>query len=207
MNILVIGAHPDDMEFGCGGTLLKLADKGCGMNLLVMTQGGAGGDEQTRVQEQLSAAKMLGANLMWGGFEDTNLPISREIIRIIETAIIRVQPDMVFCHYPQDTHQDHRQIGTAALSAARGVRSFLFYEGPSSMDFSPSVFTDIGNELPRKLELLKCHRSQVDKTNIPHLSILESAQSTAIYRGMQNRVKFAEGFMPHRLALDHIIGL
>lgn len=207
MNILVIGAHPDDMEFGCGGTLLKLSAKGCKLNLLVMTQGGAGGAENTRVGEQIAAAKMLKANLLWGGFEDTNLPISREIIRIIETAIVRLKPDILFCHHPQDTHQDHRQIGTAALSAGRNARNFLFYEGPSTMDFAPSVFSDIGGVLPKKLELLKCHRSQVNKTNVPRLSILESAQSTAIYRGMQNRVKYAEGFMPHRLALDYFLGL
>ena len=81
----------------------------------------------------------------------------------------------------------------------------MFYETPSSIDFSPTVFVDIGDVIKEKLFLLKLHKSQVYATKVKKLSILESAVSTAIYRGYQDRVKYAEGFVPLRLALDYIL--
>ena len=68
MNILAIGAHPDDIEFGCGGTLIKYADRGHRVCLLIMTQGGLGGPTNARVQEQMDSKAILGAeNIFWGG--------------------------------------------------------------------------------------------------------------------------------------------
>ncbi|MCX5679173.1 MAG: PIG-L family deacetylase [Candidatus Omnitrophica bacterium] len=70
MNILAIGAHPDDIEFGCGGTLLKYSSSGHRVFLLVLTKGGFGGDPDVRSKEQKEAALFLGAKeVFWGGVE------------------------------------------------------------------------------------------------------------------------------------------
>ena len=69
MKILAIGAHPDDIEFGCGGTLIKYGLKGHDIYLLVMTEGGMGGNQVERRKEQEEAAQLLGAReLFWGGY-------------------------------------------------------------------------------------------------------------------------------------------
>jgi len=74
MNILAIGAHPDDIEVGCGGTLAKYSEKGHNVYLYIATDGGAGGDGKTRIREQQSSAKILGVKeLYWGGYSDTQI--------------------------------------------------------------------------------------------------------------------------------------
>ncbi|MCA1670813.1 MAG: PIG-L family deacetylase [Actinobacteria bacterium] len=70
MNVLVIGAHPDDIELGCGAALLAHRRRGDRVDLLVMTTGGRGPqDARSRVAEQEDAAALLGAGLIWGAFE------------------------------------------------------------------------------------------------------------------------------------------
>ncbi|MEW6042270.1 MAG: PIG-L family deacetylase, partial [Elusimicrobiota bacterium] len=73
MNILAIGAHPDDLEYGCGGTLIKFHKKKHNISLLVMTKGEIGGDPQIREKEQLKTTKILGAKIFWGNCEDTKI--------------------------------------------------------------------------------------------------------------------------------------
>ena len=105
MNILAIGAHPDDIEFGCGGTLIKYAGKGARIDLLVVTDGARGGRPRTRRAEQLKAAKVLGARRVhWGGYRDTLLPSVRRLIDCIERVLRVVQPDFIFVNNPDDTH-------------------------------------------------------------------------------------------------------
>jgi len=78
----------------------------------------------------------------------------------------------------------------------------LFYEGPTTQNFSPQVFIDISDTLERKVEALTAHRSQIRKTNIEDLSIVELAHSTANFRGIQGRVKYAEAFHSLRLFIN-----
>ncbi|MCM2267781.1 MAG: PIG-L family deacetylase [Elusimicrobiales bacterium] len=205
MKILGIGPHPDDLEFGCGGTLQKMAAKGHKIHMLVMTQGSVGGDPRARMAEQQKAAALLNARLYWGGFEDTGVTLTRELIRSVEKHIEAVKPDLVFVNHAADTHQDHRSVAQAAETAARYTKNLLFYEVPTTMDFNPGVFVDIGPVMTRKVSLLKCHRSQVYKTRVKNLSIIESAKAAAMFRGYQDRVKYAEGFVPRRLLLDHLL--
>jgi len=207
MNILAIGAHPDDVEFGCGGTLVNYAGKGARIDLLVMTDGSRGGAARTRRAEQLRAAHALGARRVhWGGYRDTLLPSMRRLIDRIERTLRVVRPDFIFVNYPDDTHQDHRQVAQAAISATRYARNVLFYEGPTTVNFTPTVFIDIAEEFERKLQALRRHRSQVMKTRIEGTAICEIAEASAHFRGVQGRVRWAEGFAPLRLFIN-ITGL
>jgi LmbE family N-acetylglucosaminyl deacetylase len=167
MRILAIGAHPDDIEFGCGGTLVKYARQGHQVFLLVMTDGGGGGSVELRRREQEAAAVVLGASkVFWGGYPDTALPLDRDLIQHLEQVIGEVEPDFIFVHYHDDTHQDHRTVITLKVAS------------------------------------LEAHGSQVSKTNIEGLSIVDIARSSAHFRGIQGRVKNAEGFTPLRLFIN-----
>lgn len=203
MNVLAIGAHPDDIEFGCGGSLIKYAKAGHSIYLLVLTDGSGGGSPATRRREQEQAVKCLHAReVLWGAYRDTGLPLSQELIQEIEAVVKRVRADLVFVHYYDDTHQDHRHLSSCTISASRYSQNVLFYEGPTTQNFSPSVFIDIDHYLENKLASLKAHASQVLKTNIEGLSILEIASASAHFRGIQGRVKSAEGFVPLRLFIN-----
>jgi len=203
VNILAIGAHPDDIEFGCGGALIKYTQKGQRLFLLVMTGGGLGGSSVLRTEEQKASGKILGANkIFWGGYEDTHLVVDVELIGKIEAVIAEVKPDFIFCNFPDDTHQDHRHLAQAIMSATRYIRNVLFFEGPTTQNFNPQVFVDISDTLDKKMKALKAHRSQVMKTNIEDLSIVEVARSSANFRGIQGRVKYAEAFHALRLFIN-----
>jgi LmbE family N-acetylglucosaminyl deacetylase len=201
--ILAIGAHPDDIEFGCGGTIIKYTERGHRLFLHIMTEGGLGAETTTRVEEQEASKAVLGAeDIFWGGYTDTHLVVDVELIGKIEKVIKKVKPDFIFCNFPDDTHQDHRHLSQAVMSATRYIRNVLFYEGPTTQNFKPHVFVDISDTLGKKIEALKAHKSQVMKTNIEDLSIVEVARSSANFRGIQGRVKFAEAFHSLRLFIN-----
>lgn len=200
MNILAIGSHPDDIEFGCGGTLLKYSQKAYNVFILVLTKGSFGGDPDIRTKEQQAAADFIGVeDLFWGDFKDTELVDNRQLILKIEEVVDRVKPHIVFLNYWDDVHQDHRATSHAGVSATRYIKEVLFYEVPTTQNFEPDLFVDIQGVLNKKLELLKIHASQIDRTKIENLTILESAQSCANFRGYQGRVKYAEGFKALRI--------
>jgi LmbE family N-acetylglucosaminyl deacetylase len=203
MNVLALGAHPDDVEYGCGGMLTKYAERGHDVYLWVASDGSLGGDGIVRREEQADSALVIGAReVLWGEYPDTEIPLDRELIVRLEQVLRKVQPRMIFVNYPDDTHQDHRNLAQGTLSATRYVPNFLFYEVPTTQNFTPNCFTDIEKVLDKKLACLEAHRSQVAKTNIEDLTILELAVSTANFRGIQGRVKFAEAFQSVRLLLN-----
>jgi LmbE family N-acetylglucosaminyl deacetylase len=94
MNILAVGAHPDDIELGCGGLLLK---EGHNVYMYTLTHGAASGDPSERTREQIKAAKFIGAKTMWiGNFEDTRLTANIDLIRHIEAAMNHSNADVVY---------------------------------------------------------------------------------------------------------------
>lgn len=203
MNLLAIGAHPDDIEFGCAGTLMKYVENGHNVYMMIATEGGMGGETRTRRREAEEAARLMGVReILWGRYQDTEIPLSKPLIDDIERAIEAVHPAFIFVHSKDDTHQDHRALAEAAISATRYVRNVLFYEGPTSVDFSPNVFVEISGHLEKKLEVLSAYASQTDKTNIPELNILDIARAVAVSRGIQARTKLAEGFISLRLFIN-----
>ena len=203
MNILAIGAHPDDIEYGCAGTLIKYAERDHRIYLMILTGGEEGGEGKVRHREQSTAAEIMGAKqVFWGGYRDTQLPLNKELIDKIEEVLVDVKPDLILVNYRDDTHQDHRVLTEATMSATRYVRNVLFFEVPTTQNFNPQVFVDISDTLERKFQVLKAHESQVMKTNIENMSIVELARANATFRGIQGRVKFAEAFAPLRLFIN-----
>ncbi|MFO7869936.1 MAG: PIG-L deacetylase family protein [Kiritimatiellia bacterium] len=202
MKILALGAHPDDIEYGCGGFLLKSVDKGHDVYLYAATDG-QGSSEADRKPEQEKAARFLNAReLIWGGFQDTALVHGRELIKAIEEILGGVNPDVVLVNAPEDAHQDHTALASSTVTACRYVRRLFFYHDYTTHDFRPDTFVDIEDVLERKRQLLSCHASQVNKKYPTGLDMLESVNSLAAYYGFMAKVKYAEGFRPLRNLLD-----
>jgi LmbE family N-acetylglucosaminyl deacetylase len=167
---------------------------------MVLTSGNAGGNFSIRKKEQMNAACSLKAQeVFWGNFTDTKLPFYENVIQEIEAVVKKLSPTFVFVHHGKDTHQDHRHVSECTVVATRNVPNVLFYEGPTTINFAPHVYVDIADFIKDKFKTISCHKSQVMKTNIKHQSILEIARATAMFRGTQCRVRYAEGFSSLRM--------
>jgi len=202
VNILALGSHPDDIEYGCGGALLIAVEKKHRVYMGVMTNGSAT-TNHNRVAEQEEAARFLGASdLFWGGFEDTRLQPNRKLITVIEGLLDKVSPEIALVNARADAHQDHQALANCAIAACRYVKRVLFYQDYTTVDFLPDTFIDIGRVLQRKAELLACHKSQVQKEYPTGLDMLESVHSLAAYHGFMAKVKYAEGFKPLRNLME-----
>jgi LmbE family N-acetylglucosaminyl deacetylase len=199
--VLAIGAHPDDVELGCGGTLLAHAAAGDAVTVLVVTGGenGPGATPAVRRTEQEAAARVLGARLFWGGAVDCQVSADATTISAIEAVIAEVGADVVYVHAPDDSHQDHRAVASATVSAARKLSRVVHYQSPSTLGFAPSVFVDVTGFLSGKLAALKAHASQVATSAMVEPDAVVAA---ARYWGSQARVGYAEAFAPTRLVLD-----
>jgi LmbE family N-acetylglucosaminyl deacetylase len=161
----------------------------------VLTDGCVGADPALRKKEQEEASRYVGVKkIFWGGYRDTELKDDRDLIKKIEDVVDTVKPEVVFSHYTEDTHQDHRAAAHAAIAATRNIKEVLFYESPTDVDFVPDIFVDITDIINEKIKLLEIHASQVSKTHIESLRITEIAKSCANFRGVQGKVKYAEGF-------------
>lgn len=199
MNILAIGAHPDDIELGCAGTMLRYARLGHSVYYLIMSEGSQGGDPSERAREQEEAAKRIGVKrVFWGNCMDTRFSVSREMIALIEAVCDEVRPDEVYVNYTEDSHQDHRALAKAVISATRYVPRVLFFEDYTSLDFNPEVFVDITDVIDEKIDAIKLHRSQIERQHPSALDMLESVRAVAHFRGFQGKVRYAEGFKPLR---------
>ena len=139
--VLTVGAHPDDAEFGAGGTLAKWAAEGCEISMLIVTDGSKGTwDEHqdpahliaARRSEQRAAAEALGArgDIVFGDFVDGELENNRELQRLIALWVRRVKPDVVMTFDPWKKymlHPDHRAIGWGVIDGIVAARDHLFF--------------------------------------------------------------------------------
>ena len=200
-SVLAVGAHPDDVELGCGGTLLAHAAAGDAVTVLAMTGGenGPGATAAVRQLEQEAAARVLEARLRWGGFADCRMTADAATIGRIEAVIAEVGADVVYVHAPEDSHQDHRAVAAATVAAARRLSRVVHYQSPSTLAFAPSVFVDVTGFLSGKLAALRAHASQVATSAMVEPDAVVAA---ARYWGAQARVGYAEAFAPTRLVLD-----
>jgi LmbE family N-acetylglucosaminyl deacetylase len=208
---LAVGAHPDEVELGCGGTLALFKKKGHEVYILVLTRGEASGDPIVRQRECERAAETIGADkLLFGNLHDTKVTEGIETITEIETVIDSVKPDIVFSNSPKDQHQDHRNNGLATLSAARHVRKVLLYESPAVFrDFCPQIFVDIDSTLNVKLKALEAYASQSSKRPFSNSNshseskgVISASEGLALFRGFQAGIALAEAFEVGRFMLD-----
>ncbi len=162
--VLAIGAHPDDVEIGVGGTLSAHRAAGDEVTILTLSRGSRGGDVTDRQSESLASAELLGARLFLHDLVDTEITSGGPTVRLIEEVVREVAPTVVYTHTDHDRHQDHRAVHAATLVATRSIDTVGCYQSPSAtIDFRPTRFVSIDGFLERKLELLACFASQTDR--------------------------------------------
>jgi LmbE family N-acetylglucosaminyl deacetylase len=190
--ILAVGAHPDDIELGCGGTLASVVKSGKKVIAVYLTKGAISGNPDVRYKESIAALDYLGIKeVYFGDFPDAEIGCSHEVIEFLESFAREKKPDTVLTHTVNDIHQDHRNVGWLSLSAFRNVPKLLAYETPRVTGaFSPNYFVDISNFIKDKWNALKCHKSQKTKRYIAY----ESMVNLASFRGAQVNLPAAEAF-------------
>lgn len=193
MRVMFIGAHPDDIELGAGGTLIKHIKRQDEILYIILSKGERGGDPIEREMEVLDVINYLGIkNFKILDFPDTLLNARfNEIKDILENIITEFKPDRIYTHSLNDSHQDHKTTAKAVRIAGRKVSQILSYWSPLLYDnFHPIYFIDISDTFEEKIKILKKYKSQKHKDYLKR----EIVTSINRYFGYLNNTQFAEGF-------------
>jgi LmbE family N-acetylglucosaminyl deacetylase len=167
---------------------------------LVITDGQNGpAANRERVLEQEAAAAVLDIDLFWGHLTDCAVTADAGTVAVIERVLSTTRADVVYVHAPDDSHQDHRAVAAATVSAARERSRVLHYRSPSTMQFHPTMFVDVTDYLALKITAVRCHQSQVEGSSMVDPEVV---QASARFFGAQARVRFAEAFEPARFVWD-----
>jgi LmbE family N-acetylglucosaminyl deacetylase len=208
MNILAIGAHPDDIELGCGGLLMKSAKQGHKVFMYALTKGAASGDPIQRTHELQESAKFIGADNLWiDNFQDTKLSVTDELINHIEHIINKAQPDLILTHSNGDIHHDHRAIALSTVEAGRYFSNVLAYEIPLTKNFSPQVFFDVSDVIDKKVRLIEIFWSQHSKLYLKANAIKGLAEYRALQSRLNTTASHVEAFEVLKLCLTYDFAL
>jgi LmbE family N-acetylglucosaminyl deacetylase len=208
MNILAIGAHPDDIELGCGGLLMKSAKQGHKVFMYALTKGAASGDPIQRTHELQESAKFIGADNLWiDNFQDTKLSVTDELINHIEHIINKAQPDLILTHSNGDIHHDHRAIALSTVEAGRFISNILSYEIPLTKNFSPQVFFDVSDVIDKKVKLIQIFWSQQSKLYMKANAIRGLAEYRALQSRLNTTINFVEAYEVLKLCLNNQFSL
>ena len=213
MKILAIGAHLDDIEIACGGTLAKAIHAGHQVKALIMSKSGYTNKEgavqrsnEVAVVEGLNALHTLGIqDIEVLDFPTKDIPFASEVVNAIDVRMAAFQPDVIFTHHPFDTHQAHEGVAKATIAAARRMNTVFFYEpitpsGRSYVAFRPQMYVDITDTVQQKVDSLKCHVSEYNKFGAEDW--VEGVRCRCGFRGYEIGTKFAEAFEVLRLEMS-----
>ncbi|MFC1807281.1 PIG-L deacetylase family protein [Candidatus Omnitrophota bacterium] len=192
-NIIAVGAHPDDIELGCGATIAYYVDEGYSVMGVILTNGEKErGNAQQRVKETELALKSLGAKeIVFGNYPDTKIPGDHTVIEFLENQIDRFNPVLAIIPSVNEVHQDHRTAAQVSITAFRSVPKILSYESPTvTQFFRPTFFVDVTKYLAQKQEALEFHKSQKKEIYMERDAMLNLAK----FRGRQTKVELAEAF-------------
>jgi len=203
LKVVCVGGHPDDPESGCGGTLAKFAEGGNLVTIVYLTRGEAGipgksNDEAAsiRTKEATEACKLINAKPIFAGQIDGDTVINNDWVRKMQLILIDEKPDIVFTHWPVDSHKDHQIASLLTMQSwvrAKEKFDLYFFEvciGEQTMTFKPTDYVDITSTQEKKRKAVFCHQSQ-DPPGIYDCGheIMEK------FRGAEMGVKAAEGFV------------
>ena len=217
MNILAVGAHPDDLEILCGGTLAKYAKNGHHVTMAVLTNGNMGHPdiepvEMARIRkgEFESAAALIGAETIWMDIDD-EMSVNDLDTRLKMVDVIRqAAPDVILTHSEADYHVDHRNTSllisdAAPLACVHNIKRALpqidkqpliyHFDTLGAVGFLPTEYVDVTDVIEIKKAMYRCHESQDEWMRIATgFDISEVIETVAKVRGYGAGVKYAEGF-------------
>lgn len=222
MKILAVGAHPDDVELTCGGTLAKYYRRGDKIAIAVLTDGRVGSNTipqnklvEIRRKEAEASAKHIKAELIWMGYPDQFLFNTEETRKAMIDVVRKVSPDVILAPSLSDYHSDHviasqLCIDARTMAHIKLIRTefepcektphLYFVDTADGLGFTPDEFVDISDTIDVKKQMILEHRSQAcfmhELWGMEFESVVEV---TARYRGFQAGVSYAEGFQVCRL--------
>ncbi len=221
MNILAFGAHPDDIEYYVGGTLLKYRKQGHKIFIALTTSGNTGSNVmtdpeeigRTREAEMLQAAKTYDAQVRFLRNNDERLMDTDETRTQVLDAMRWADPDIIFTHNHTDESPDHAMTSKLVRSMmlslpGRNQRSneppctkkvsLFLWENGMGVDFLPEAFVDISEEFDAKFAALQLHASQKSWMGVFGNEFGQDMKIMAQFRGMQYGCRYAEGFRGYR---------
>jgi LmbE family N-acetylglucosaminyl deacetylase len=173
LHVVCVGGHPDDPESGCGGTLARYAALGHRVTIVYLTRGERGMPGTSlaeaaaiRTAEAERACEILGATPVFAGQIDGDTEVNGDHARRFTELLASARPDLVFTHWPIDTHLDHQVASLLTFRAALALRHafpVFFFEvnaGDQTRGFVPTIFVDISTVRETKKRALVAHSSQ-----------------------------------------------
>jgi DNA-binding response OmpR family regulator len=180
VRVLAVGAHPDDIEIGCGGILLRHKANGDKICILTMSTGEKCVEPENRIEEITKVAKKLNSKLIIGNYQNDETNQNADAINFIKKAIDSFKPTVIYTHSVNDSDKDHHNIHLATIVAAQNVPSIYCYQSSTvTSDFHPGLFIDISSYINDKVTLLSYYNNLSDHNNLQEVSI----RSTAKYWG------------------------
>jgi LmbE family N-acetylglucosaminyl deacetylase len=203
LTVVCVGAHPDDPESGMGGTLARYAALGHAVKVLYLTRGergipGKSLDEAARIRtaESEAACRIMGATPVYFGQIDGATEVSRAHVDAMTRLLAGLKPDLLFAHWPVDTHMDHQVASVLAIRAWMALQpapQLYFFEvdtGSQTEGFLPNTYVDISSVVEQKKAALFAHVSQ-DGRGIWR----EHHEIMAQWRGREAGAAAAEAFV------------
>ena len=216
MKVLAIGCHPDDIEIGCSGTLVKCVKRGDEVTVCHVANGNMGHEiikpdelRTMRAEEAQNAGKIGGINVVSLDIGDllVNSADMAQRDKVMEL-IRKVQPDFIITHSPTDYMADHLEVSKLVFNAAfaasvpqygNGAKSpvtpIYYMDTLAGLNFNPTEYVDITDEIETKIEMLECHVSQLKlMRDHDHIDFADFVRTCSKFRGLQCGVPYAEAF-------------
>lgn len=204
LKVLVAGGHPDDPESGCGGTIARYVSQGDDVSVLYLTRGEAGipgtshaDSARIRSAEAERACTILGATSRFGGQVDGDTHVDKSAYATMRELLMSEKPDVIFTHWPVDTHPDHRAVSLLDYDAwlrtgkSAALAYFEVLSGDQTQLFRPTDYVDITVVAQKKREACFAHASQKPEEWYP------VHERMARFRGMEHQCEQAEAFVRH----------
>lgn len=218
MRVLAIGTHPDDIELACSGTLAKCVERGDTVIVCHASSGNLGHvvippDELRviRANEAKKAGAMAGIEVIWGGFDDLEIFEGNKEARDKMVDIIRyANPDFIITHAPNDYMPDHTAVSKLVFDASftatlpnypskintpAKLVPIYYMDTLAGVDFQPTEYVDITDQINLKMQMLECHQSQLAwMREHDNIDFADMVRTCSKFRGYQCGVQYAEGF-------------
>jgi LmbE family N-acetylglucosaminyl deacetylase/glycosyltransferase involved in cell wall biosynthesis len=191
---VVVAPHADDETFGMGGTLLKMSQQGVEIHLVVMTDGGKGGDREQRRDEVLEVASRLTIkSVRFLDQRDGSLQVLPHVVREVTSILVKLKPHHLFFPSPLESHADHKATAWIVWSAVRQMRDFrgIVYSYEISSHAIANTFVDITALMDQKIALMHAYPSQLSQ--YPYLDIVQGINRSRSY-AFPPKVQFVEAF-------------